>query len=79
MSLRDDIRQCMRQNPTLNGTQIAAKLSVKATPTFWRILNEEQVNKRGLYPVQRHNTNAHNKSRKTGNVRFIPPESEAGR
>lgn len=76
MSLRDDIRKCMRENPALSGTQIAAKLGVKATSEFWRILNEEQVNKRGLYPAHRHNTNAHNKSRNKGDIRFIPPKSE---
>jgi len=79
MSLRDDIRRVMRQHPNLNGTQIAKTLGVKTTPTFWRILEEEQVSQRGLYPSRRQNTNAHNKSRNKGNVRFIPPESEAGK
>lgn len=76
MSLRDDIRRVMRDNTALSGKQIAEKLGVKATPEFWRILNEEQVNKRGLYPARRHNTNAHNKSRNKGDIRFIPPKSE---
>lgn len=76
MGLRDDIRRMMRQHPNLNGTQIAAKLGVKATPKFWRILNEEQVNIRGIYPGRRHNTNAHPKGRMKGNIRFIPPDRE---
>lgn len=74
MSLRSDIQRVMRDYPNLNGTQIAAKLGIKTTPEYWRILNEEQVNRRGLYPGRRQNTNAHNKARGKGPIRFIPPE-----
>jgi hypothetical protein len=77
MSLRSDIRRCLRQNPALSGMQIAEQLGVKPTPSFWRILNDEQVTIRGIYPGRRKNTNAHNKSRIKGMVRFIPPENEA--
>ena len=79
MSLRGDIRRVMRESPALSGTQIAERLGVKPTPLFWRILTEEQVSRRGLYPAKRKNTTAHNKARRKGMVRFIPPEQREER
>jgi hypothetical protein len=76
MSLREDIRRVMRERPDLSGEQIAVELGIHATPTFWRILNEEQVSRRGLYPSRRHNTTAHNKARHKEGVRFIPPKRD---
>lgn len=73
MRLRANIQQCLQDHPRFSGEQIAAHLGVKANRTFWRILNEEQVNIRGVYPARRHNTTAHTKVRAKGNVRFIPP------
>lgn len=75
MGLRENIQHCLRERPNLSGEQIAAHLGVKANQTFWRILNEEQVRLRGVYPARRHNTTAHTKVRAKGTVRFIPPES----
>jgi hypothetical protein len=76
MSLRKDIQRVMREHPEFSGTQIADELGKKPNRTFWRILNEEQVSRRGLYPGRRHNTTAHNKARHKEGVRFIPPKRD---
>lgn len=76
MSLRDDIRALYRENRNISSKKIIERLGITPSRTFWKILNQEQVGMRGLYPARRKNTNAHNKATPKGMIYFIPPEGK---
>jgi hypothetical protein len=48
MGLREDILKLYQESPMIGSTQISACLGIKPTPQFWRILNEIQVELRGV-------------------------------
>lgn len=73
MTLREDIRTLYKENRSISGTQILERLGRKSTPTFWRILNDEQVGMRGVYPSKRKNRSMP-RAVKRGVVRWIPPK-----
>lgn len=79
MDFQKIIRDCYREDPNISGKQIFEKLNItnpRSIKVFWRELNRVQVNMRGLYPGIRKNTNAHPKSRRRGNVYWIPPKEK---
>lgn len=75
MSLRNDIRALYRANRNISSKEIIERLGITPTRTFWKILNDEQVSMRGLYPARRKNRNKP-KAQPKGIVYFIPPEQE---
>jgi hypothetical protein len=78
VGLREDIRALYRENPNISGKQILERLGCKSTPQFWRILEDEQIGMRGVYPAKRKNRNkpiSFAKGIRKGPSRWIPPRS----
>lgn len=72
MSLRDEIMALYREDPTLSGKDILARLGRRGTRQEWRILEDVQVGIRGNYPAVRKNRNKFVIRHGKGITHFIP-------
>jgi hypothetical protein len=79
MNLREEIRALYHENRNIGSKEILERLGCKPTQTFWRILNDEQVSMRGVYPARRKNRNmphSHAKGFRRGAIYWIPPKQK---
>jgi len=81
MDFQKIFREKYKENPNVSGKEILESLHLKnhrSIQVFWRELNKYQVSIRGLYPDKRRNTHAHSKSKRRGDVYWIPPKNKEG-
>lgn len=79
MDYQKEIQRYYQENPNISGYEILKQMQLtdkRSINVFWRELERYQVSRRGLYPGIRRNTHAHAKSKRRGQVYFIPPKEQ---